>query len=77
MRFDQPGGGELSLAALRGQGSLPFLQPYQFDQAGWVANRWCEILPISVTAKQKLMELADPVVRLQLVDEYLRSKGVV
>lgn len=55
----------------------PFLEPYRFDDAGWVANRWCEILPISQAAKQKLMELPDPIVRLQLVDDFLRSKGVV
>jgi uncharacterized protein len=66
-----------AIATLRGQGAQPFLQPYRFDSAGWVANRWCEILPISTTAKQKLMELGDPAVRLQLVDEYLRSRGVV
>ena len=66
-----------AIATLKGQGSEPFLRPYRFDSAGWVANRWCEILPISTTAKQKLMELGDPTVRLQLVDEYLRSKGVV
>lgn len=65
------------IARLKGQGALPFLQPYLFDQAGWVANRWCEILPIPLAAKQRLMELGDPAVRLQLVDEYLRSKGVV
>ena len=66
-----------AIATLKSQGAHPFLQPYQFDQAGWVANRWCEILPISMSAKQKLMELADPELRLQLVDEYLRSKSVV
>jgi Lon protease-like protein len=66
-----------AIATLKGQGAQPFLQPYHFDSAGWVANRWCEILPISTTAKQRLMELGDPTVRLQLVDEYLRSKGVV
>ncbi len=42
-----------------------------------MANRWCEMLPISLAAKQKLMELDDPLVRLQLVHEYLRGKGVV
>ena len=66
-----------AIATLKAQGSLPFLQPYRFDHAGWVANRWCEILPISLAAKQKLMELPDATVRLQLVDEFLRSKGVV
>lgn len=66
-----------AIATLKGQGAQPFLPPYRFDLAGWVANRWCEILPISTTAKQRLMELGDPLMRLQLVDEYLRSKGVV
>jgi Lon protease-like protein len=66
-----------AIATLKQQGSEPFLKPFRFDNAGWVANRWCEILPISQAAKQKLMELPDPLVRLQLVDEFLRSKGVV
>lgn len=66
-----------AIASLKAQASEPFLHPYHFEQAGWVANRWCEILPISNAAKQKLMELPDPQVRLQLVDEFLRGKGVV
>jgi Lon protease-like protein len=66
-----------AIATLREQGSEPFLSPYRFDDAGWVANRWCEILPISLAAKQKLLELDDPQIRLTLVDEYLRGKGVV
>jgi uncharacterized protein len=66
-----------AIASLKGQGSEPFLEPYAFDNAGWVANRWCEILPISKAAKQKLMELPDALVRLQLVDDFLRGKGVV
>jgi hypothetical protein len=66
-----------AIATLKAQGAEPFLPPYRFDSAGWVANRWCEILPISLAAKQKLMELPDAQVRLQLVDEFLRSKGVV
>ena len=66
-----------AIASLKAQGTVPFLEPYRFDDAGWVSNRWCEILPISQAAKFKLMELPDPLVRLQLVDDYLRSKGVV
>ena len=66
-----------AIATLKAQGAEPFLEPHLFDRAGWVANRWCEILPISLAAKQKLMELPDPQVRLQLVDEFLRSKRVV
>jgi len=66
-----------AIATLKQQGSEPFLKPFKFENSGWVANRWCEILPISIAAKQKLMELPDPQVRLQLVDEFLRTKGVV
>ena len=66
-----------AIASLKSQGSTPFLEPYRFDSASWVANRWCEILPISMAAKQKLMELPDGLARLQLVRDFLRSKGVV
>ena len=66
-----------AIESLRQQGHVPFAEPYRLDDAGWVANRWCEILPISLAAKQKLMALEDPQMRLRLVDEYLRSKGVV
>ena len=62
---------------LRTQGQLPFLEPYRLDDAGWVANRWCEILPIPLAAKQKLMALESPSLRLKIVDEYLRGKQVV
>jgi Lon protease-like protein len=68
---------EQAIASLKEQGTQPFLEPFRFDCAGWVANRWCEILPLSLPAKQKLMALPDGLVRLQLVDEFLRGKGVV
>jgi uncharacterized protein len=66
-----------AIAKLKAQGAEPFHWPHRLDDAGWVANRWCEILPITLAAKQKLMELDDPQVRLQLVHDYLRGKGVV
>ena len=66
-----------AIEALQQQGSSPFVEPYRFDNAGWVANRWCEILPITLAAKQRLMALPEPQLRLHLVDEYLRGKGVL
>ena len=66
-----------AIAAMKANNVVPFLEPYRYDDAGWVANRWCEILPISVSARHKLMALPDPLRRLRLVDGYLRSKGVV
>jgi uncharacterized protein len=65
------------IASLIEKGNSPFAEPYRLDDAGWVANRWCEILPIPLAAKQKLMTLPDPQARLRLVHEYLKGKGVV
>jgi Lon protease-like protein len=67
----------VAITTLRAQGAAQFAEPLRYDDAGWVANRWCEILPISLAARQKLMELAQPQLRLQLVDEFLRGKGVI
>jgi len=66
-----------AIKKLQERDAEPFAQPYRLDDAGWVANRWCELLPIAMGAKQKLMELDDPVIRLSLVDGYLRDKKVV
>ncbi len=62
---------------MRRQGAEPFIPPYRFDDAGWIANRWCEILPISLGVKQRLMALPDAVQRLARVDEFLRSQGAL
>jgi Lon protease-like protein len=66
-----------AIASLREHGQMPFAEPFRLDEAGWVANRWCELLPIPLSAKQKLMALEDPVVRLSVVDGYLKDKQVV
>ena len=66
-----------AIRKLQERGQDPFVAPYRLDDAGWVANRWCELLPLPLAAKQKLMELEDPVIRLSLVDGYLRDKKVV
>lgn len=66
-----------ALAALdvRQPGLMP--EERQLDSAGWVANRWCELLPIPLAARQQLMALQDPLQRLQLVCEYLREKQLI
>ena len=66
-----------AIRKLQANDRVPFAPPYQLDDAGWVANRWCELLPITLAAKQKLMALEDPVIRLSLVDGYLRDKKVI
>lgn len=66
-----------AIQVMKRRNQTPFLEPYRFEDAGWIANRWCEILPIPLAARQKLMELPDPLVRLQLVDQFLRQKGIL
>lgn len=66
-----------AIESLAAQDHHPFLAPHRLDDAGWVANRWCEVLPISGAAKQRLMALDEPVLRLQLVQEYLQGKGLL
>ncbi len=66
-----------AIKKLAERGAKPFAPPYRLDDAGWVANRWCELLPVPLSAKQKLMELEDPVIRLSIVDGFLRDKKVV
>lgn len=55
----------------------PFSQPIQLDSASWVANRWCEILPIPLKARQKLLELRDAQSRLSIVHQYLQQHQIV
>ncbi len=67
-----------ALATMRAARKLPaFGGEEHFGRAGWVANRWCELLPIALPAKQRLMELTDPGARLALVDRYLREQRVI
>ena len=55
---------------------MPLLSPYQLDDCGWVANRWCELLPMPVDLKQRLMELDNPLLRLELVSDILDRTGI-
>lgn len=66
-----------AIRKLQSQHKLPFRPPFRLDDAGWVANRWCELLPLPLAAKQKLLELDDPTIRLSLVDGYLRDRKVI
>ena len=51
--------------------ALPLQLPYRWDDCGWLANRWCEILPVSPHLKQQFMVLESPLVRLELVADLL------
>lgn len=47
--------------------------PRRLDSAGWVANRFLEILPIRLEEKQQLLDDNDPLARLELVREVLNN----
>ena len=55
---------------------LPLQAPYHWNNSGWVANRWLELLPVPTELKQRLMTLDSPVVRLELVSDLLDRIGV-
>ena len=55
---------------------MPMLAPYHLDDCSWVANRWCELLPIPLPVKQQLMELDNPLLRLELVCDMLERHGI-
>ncbi len=57
--------------------SFPVAKPYRFDDAGWVANRFAELMPIARSSKQLLLEMQNPVERLKWIGDFLKDKDVV
>lgn len=55
----------------------PFALPLRLDEAGWVANRWSEILPLALKTQQELMELNDPAMRLTLIQACLEQQQIL
>jgi Lon protease-like protein len=49
----------------------PLAQPYRLDDCGWVANRWCDLLAMPAAHKQSLLQLDSPLLRLELVGDWL------
>lgn len=50
--------------------------PAQLQDCAWVANRWCEMLPVPLALKQHLMTLDSPLLRLELVGDLLDRMGI-
>jgi len=55
---------------------MPMQPPYLLDDCAWVANRWCELLPMTLEQKNRLMTLDNPLVRLELVSDLLERNGI-
>ena len=58
------------------QDQMPIHEPYPLDDCAWVANRWCELLPMPLDLKHRLMALDNPLVRLELVSDLLERNGI-
>ena len=58
------------------QAELPLQPPWRWDDCGWLANRWCELLPMEAAQKQRLMELDSPLLRLELAVDELKRMGL-
>jgi Lon protease-like protein len=56
---------------------FPFAEPFHMESSAWVSNRLCEVLPVPMKAKQRLMELTDAPTRLQIVHTYLKQHSVL
>ncbi len=66
LRLEQDGDADLE---------LPLLEPCRWDDCGWLANRWCELLPLQPELKHRFMALDSPLLRLELVADTLRQIG--
>ena len=54
---------------------MPLQGPHRWDDCGWLANRWCELLPLGPEVKQRFMSLDSPLLRLELVADALDQMG--
>ena len=54
-----------------------FAEPHRFEDATWVGYRLTEILPVPLTAKQRLLELDDSLLRLQILHRFLEQRGLI
>ncbi|MCK6390601.1 MAG: LON peptidase substrate-binding domain-containing protein [Azonexus sp.] len=52
-------------------------EPHRYDDAAWVGYRLTEILPVQALAKQKLLELEDPLIRLEILEKFLDQRKLL
>ena len=59
------------------QSRWPVQPPFRLDDCGWVANRWCELLPLPNQQKHNMLMLDNPVIRLELLHDVLDEHGLI
>ena len=59
------------------QRQLPIPREQHFGDCSWVANRWCELLPMPQRMQLHMLELNSPLLRLELVTDALERAGIV
>lgn len=57
-------------------GEQHFPPPHHFEDASWVGMRLAGLLPIPMPARQLLLELEDPLGRLEIIRAYLDQQGL-
>jgi Lon protease-like protein len=49
------------------------LEPH-YDDAAWISGRLAEVLPIELSDKQRILEMDDPLLRLQVLQPLMRGE---
>ena len=55
-------------------GDAHFPAPHAFDNAAWVGYRLSEVLPLTLSIKQNLLEMNDSLTRLRILTEFLKKQ---
>jgi Lon protease-like protein len=55
-------------------GDTHFPVPHDLDNAVWVGYRLSEVLPLTLSIKQNLLEMNDSLMRLRILTEYLKKQ---
>lgn len=66
------------LKTIIAQAGAEHFQPDQdFTNASWVSYRLAEVLPIKFSIKQKMLEINDSTLRLQILHKFLKQQGLL
>lgn len=57
-------------------GTENFNSPLAYDDAVWVSYRLAEVLPLKLLAKQQMLEMNDPAMRIEILHNFLIQQGL-